>query len=67
MGEYQKFFHNLAGLPLWSNKELSATLFGGRQNNDYWEHILKTGETIDGKKILAKGLNIIEMIRGQEH
>jgi len=54
----------LAGLPLWTNKELSATLFGGKQNNDYWEHIFKTGETIDGKKILAKELNVIEMIRG---
>lgn len=60
----RKFLHNLAGLPLWTNKELSATLFGGKQNNDYWEHIFKTGETIDGKKILAKELNVIEMIRG---
>jgi len=60
----KKFLHNLAGLSLWPNKELSATLFGGRQNNDYWEHIFKTGETIDGKKILTKELNVIEMIRG---
>ena len=56
----KKFLHNLAGFPLWINKELSATLFGGKQNNDYWAHIFKTGETIDGKKILTQELNVIE-------
>lgn len=59
----KKFLHSLAGLPLWMNKELSATLFGGKQNNDYWEHIFKTGKTIDGKQILTKELNVIEMIK----
>ncbi len=55
--------HNLAALSLWKNKELSATLFGGKQNYDYWEHIFRTGKTLDGKPILAKELNIIEMIK----
>ncbi|HQK58397.1 MAG TPA: HNH endonuclease signature motif containing protein [Candidatus Pacearchaeota archaeon] len=59
----RNFTHNLASLPLWKNKELSSTLFGGKQNYSYWEHIFRTGETIDGKQVLAKPLNIIEMIK----
>ncbi len=54
---------NLGALPLWKNKELSATLFGGKQNYDYWEHIFRTGKTLDGKQVLAKEINIIEMIK----
>lgn len=59
----RNFTHNLAGLPLWKNRELSATLFGGKQNYDYWEHIFRTGKTLDGKQVLTKELNVIEMIK----
>ena len=61
------FIKNLAGLPLWINKELSSTLFGGKQNYDYWEHIFRTGNTLDGKQVLAKELNVIEMIKGNNN
>ena len=59
----RNFIHNLAALSLWKNKELSTTLFGGKQNYDYWEHIFRTGTTIDNKQVLAKELNVIEMIK----
>lgn len=59
----RNFLHNIAALPLWKNKELSNTLFGGKQNYAYWEHIFRTGKTLDGKEVLAKELNIIEMIK----
>lgn len=61
------FIRNLASLPVWVNKELSATIFGGKQNNAYWEHIFKTGKTLDGKEVLTQGLNVLEMIKGKEN
>ena len=61
----RNFVRGLAALPLWLNKEVSATVFGGRQSNDYWEHIFRTGKTIDGKEVLTRGLNVLEMIREQ--
>ncbi|MFO1278440.1 MAG: hypothetical protein U1F04_02490 [Burkholderiaceae bacterium] len=30
------FVRNLAGLPVWQNKDLSETVFGGKANNSYW-------------------------------
>ena len=47
------FVRNLSNLPIWVNKELSSTIFGGKQNYAYWEHIFKTGKTLTGVQVLA--------------
>lgn len=54
---------NLRALPLWVNRDLSATIFGGRQRNEYWKTIFETGQTPQGQQVLAAPLNLMEMIK----
>lgn len=61
----RNFIVALRGLPIWLNRELSTTVFGGKQNYDYWEHIFNTGQTPSGQQVLPAGLNIIEMMKGK--
>ena len=58
-----KFLRNLAALPLWVNRDLSETVFGGKQNNNFWKTIFETGRTPQGMDVLAQPLNLIEMIK----
>jgi hypothetical protein len=44
-GLIRRLITNLAALPLWVNHGLSATVFGGKQNYDFWKTILDTGKT----------------------
>ncbi len=59
----RKFLQNLAALPLWVNTDLSATVFGGKQNNGFWKTVFETGRTPQGMQVLAGPLNLIEMIK----
>lgn len=43
---------NLSKLPLWVNRELANTVFGGKQKISYWEIIFKTGRTPDNVQII---------------
>lgn len=54
---------NLAALPLWVNKDLSETVFGGKQNNSFWQTVFETGRSPQGVQVLAKPLNLVEMIK----
>jgi hypothetical protein len=36
-----KFLRSLKGLPLWVNRDLSETVFGGKQNNSFWRRFLR--------------------------
>ena len=58
----RNFLTNLAGLPCWSDKNLSTTVFGPKQNLDFWEKIFRTGETPTGVRILVQPLDLKEMI-----
>lgn len=57
------FIRNLGRLPLWVNRELSSTIFGGKQNYEYWQTIFETGKTHQGFQVLAKPLDLMEMIK----
>lgn len=61
-GLIRKLIKNLAALPLWVNHSLSAIVFGGKQNYDYWKAIFDTGKTQAGQQVLAKPLNLDELI-----
>jgi hypothetical protein len=50
-------------LPLWANRDLSATIFGGKQTNDYWRTIFETAKTPQGQQVLLSPLNLMEMIK----
>ncbi|MBX2982565.1 MAG: HNH endonuclease [Flavobacteriales bacterium] len=62
--QIRRFIRELTALPLWVNNQLSATVFGGKQNYSFWHEIFLKGESSQGVKVLAKPLNIMEMING---
>lgn len=59
----RNFIRSLSELPVWKDRTMAATIFGGKQNYEYWRYIFANASTPDGKQILVKPLNIIEMIR----
>jgi hypothetical protein len=56
------FIKNLSQLPIWINNELSKTVFGGKQNNDYWQTIFETGKSPQGIQVLSEPINLMKMI-----
>lgn len=60
------FIANLHDLPLWKNRMMSATIFGGKSNYDFWGTVFRTAKAPDGSLVLTKPLNVAEMIRRKE-
>lgn len=58
-----RFLRRLADLPVWMDKALSTTVFGGKQNLDFWQQIFSTGKAPTGVRVLAKPLNLQHMIQ----
>jgi hypothetical protein len=56
------FLRNLSKLPCWVDKSLSTTVFGAKQNVDYWFEVFKTAKTPTGVRVLAQPLDISTMI-----
>lgn len=54
---------NMRALPLWVNRDLSATVFGGKQTSEFWRTIFLNGKTPQGQQVLAAPINIMEMIK----
>jgi hypothetical protein len=42
---------------------LSSTVFGAKQNLDFWKQIFKTGKSPSGVQVLAQSLDLNSMIR----
>jgi HNH endonuclease len=61
----EAFLRNLCALPCWVDKNLSTTVFGAKQNRDYWRAVFQSGKTPTGVRVLAKALDINEMIKTQ--
>jgi len=59
----RKFMKSLSELPVWVNTDLSESVFGGKQNNNFWKTIFETGKTPQGMQVLAKPINLIHMIQ----
>lgn len=57
------FIKNLTNLPVWINKELSLTVFGGKQNYEYWQTIFESGKSPQGLQVLAKPIDLMNMIK----
>jgi hypothetical protein len=62
-GSIERFIENLSKLPVWVNHELSATVFGGKQNMDFWQHIFETSKTTSGQQVLSEKINLMQMIQ----
>ena len=59
----RKFLQNFSALPLWVNTDLSLTVFGGKQNNIFWKTVFESCKTPQGMVVLAKPINLIDMIK----
>jgi hypothetical protein len=59
----ETFLRRLAGLPCWIDKNLSKTVFGAKQNRDFWAQIFKTGQAPTGVRVLAKPIDVMEMMK----
>lgn len=59
----ENFVFNFRNLPVWKDRGMSATIFGGKSNYDYWKTVFQTGNTPDGIAVLSKPLNVVEMIK----
>lgn len=57
------FIRNMANLPVWVNNELSLTVFGGKQNYEYWQTIFETGKSPQGLQVLVGPLDLMKMIK----
>lgn len=57
------FLRNLAELPCWVDKNLSNTVFGAKQNLDFWARVFETGITPTGVRVLAQPLELSRMIQ----
>lgn len=60
------FVRNLRRLPLWVNRDMANSVFGGKRNNDFWKQIFESGETPDGQKVLGQKIDLIRMIQAPE-
>ena len=57
------FFTNLSSLPCWFDRNLSTTVFGPKQNLDFWKKVFTTGKTPTDIQILAQPLDLNQMIQ----
>jgi hypothetical protein len=59
----ETFIQNLGKIPLWANRELSKTVFGGKQNYDFWQTVFESGKTPQGQQVLVAPINLMHMIQ----
>ena len=57
------FIRNFRDLPLWKDRSMATTIFGGKQVYDYWQTVFRTGKTPDGTLVLAKPINVVDMVK----
>jgi hypothetical protein len=57
------FLESLSRLPCWVDRNLSMTVFGPKQNLDYWQKVFQTGKAPSDIQVLAGPLDLNEMIR----
>lgn len=57
------FIVNFARLPLWKNRSLSSTVFGGKQNMQFWRDAFATGTANQIRILPGGGVNLIELMK----
>ncbi|MBS0504384.1 MAG: HNH endonuclease [Proteobacteria bacterium] len=57
------FVVNFSRLPLWKNRGLSATVFGGKQNAQFWKDAFATGSANQNKILAGDGVNLIDLMQ----
>jgi hypothetical protein len=59
----ENFILNLKALPLWVNRELSLSAFGGKQAPGYWQQVFESGRTPTNQPIMPQGVDLMKMIQ----
>lgn len=59
------FVKNFGELSVWKSESLSLTVFGGKQNYQFWKEAFKTG-TANGVTILPGPLNLLELMKSAD-
>ena len=59
----ENFVENLMRLSIWVNKDLSNSIFGGKQNYEFWQSIFESGKTPNNVEVMPNGINVMEMIQ----
>ena len=59
----RNFVVALKKLPVWVNRDMATSVFGGKRTNDFWKQIFEEGQTPDGQKVLGQRLDLIKMIQ----
>ena len=59
----ENFVENLKRLSIWVNKDLSNSIFGGKQNYEFWQSIFESGKTPNNVEVMPNGINVMEMIQ----
>lgn len=59
----ETFLRRVKDLPCWVDINLSRTVFGAKQNRDFWSQVFKTAKGPGGVPVLAKPLDLMEMIQ----
>ncbi len=57
----RNYIKNLSVLPLWINNQLSTTVFGGKQNYQFWHTIFSTGSSPQGVKVLTEPIDLLKL------
>ena len=63
----ENFLESLARLPCWIDKSLGTTVFGPKQNLDYWAKVFETGRTPTKIRVLAEPLDLRQMIQDRHN
>ena len=59
----RNFVRNLTKMPVWINKDLASSAFGGKQTYDFWQTIFTSGKTPQDQRILLQPIDLIDMIQ----
>lgn len=57
------FVSNFGNLPLWKNRSLSSTVFGGKQNLQFWRNAFATVSANQLTILPGGGINLIELMK----
>jgi hypothetical protein len=59
----RNFIRALRRLPIWVNRDMATSLFGGKHNNHFWKQIFDEGATPEGQKVLGQKIDLIKMMQ----
>ena len=58
-----QFVLNFSRLPLWKSRTLAATVFGGKQNVQFWRDAFQTGEASGIRMLPDGGIKLLDMMK----